>query len=88
MVAFGLLAACAAVNVSEPTDGSVAGSTTAPSDVVGTPLVADVIDFALTSNEWQAEDEIHSARDGGELDEFPGTPDTKGRYSRSIAPFL
>lgn len=24
------------------------------------------------------EDEIHSARDDGELDEFPGTPDTGG----------
>jgi hypothetical protein len=25
-----------------------------------------------------SEDDVHAARDGGELDEFPGTPDTKG----------
>ena len=24
------------------------------------------------------EDEVHAARDGGDLDEFPGTPDTNG----------
>lgn len=53
MVAPGLLAACGGDSDNEPTGASVATSPTTQDDVEGTRLVTDVIDFALTSNEWQ-----------------------------------
>src|SRR5918995_968312 len=53
MVAPGLLAACGTDTDTEPSGASVAKSPTASGDGEGTPLVGDVIDFALTSDEWQ-----------------------------------
>lgn len=53
MVAPRVLAACASDNDSGPAGASVAASPAPPTDVEGTPLVGDVIDFALTSDEWE-----------------------------------
>ncbi len=51
MVAPGLLAACASDTDTQPS-GSTATKSSPASEPEGTPLVADVIDFALSSDEW------------------------------------
>src|SRR5919106_709622 len=51
MVAPGLLAACGSDDDGDPAASSA--GTTLPDEPKGTPIVGDVIDFALSSDDWE-----------------------------------